>query len=245
MPWFEDWFDSDAYEVVYQQRDLADARRLIDLIERVARPEPGAALLDVGCGRGRHARLLAERGYAVTCLDLSANALRSARERAEREGLALDYHQADMRAIPFEAAFDGAVNLFTSFGYFEDEADHQRAVDAMAGALKPGGFLVQDFLNAAYAARHIVPADERHEDGMHIAQQRWIEDGRIKKRITLSADGHEESYTESVALLGLPDFERMYAAAGLEITATFGDYHGAPFTEHTPRLVLHARKGGA
>jgi SAM-dependent methyltransferase len=246
VTWYEDWFDSEAYELVYDQRDLSEARRLADLIERTFHPAPGATILDVGCGRGRHARILAAKGYDVTGVDLSENALRTARRRAEREGVEVTFRQEDMRDLPFEAAFDGVVNLFTTFGYFEDDADHQRAVDAMARALRPGGWLVQDFLNAPYAVAHLVPEDERALDGYHITQRRWTEHDtngdRINKQIMLSWQDESLTYTESVRLLTAEDFRRMYFAAGLEVAHTFGDYDGGPHTAGAPRLILMARR---
>lgn len=253
--WYETWFDSDAYEVVYRARDLADAERLVDLVERVARPAPGARLLDVACGRGRHARLLARRGYRVTGVDLSPRAVATARRRAAAEGLDVRFEVADMRHLPYEAAFDGALNLFTSFGYFDDDAEHAAAIAAMARALVPGGFLVQDFLGAEHAATTLVPEDERtvRVEGLgtvRIRQQRWLADGpggrRVNKRIELWLDGGDRHvYTESVRLLTRADFERMYAAAGLVVEAAFGDYDGAPPGPDRPRLVLLARRPGA
>jgi SAM-dependent methyltransferase len=257
MSWYRDWFDSEAYEVVYRERDLTDARRLIHLIERAARPEPGARILDVACGRGRHARLLATLGYRVTGIDLSPNAIRTARERAAREGLDVEFQVADMRDLPFEGAFDGIVNLFTSFGYFDDDAQHQAAIAQMARAVVPGGFLVQDFMNAERAAATLVPEDERTTaaDGIGtvtIHQRRWLAEGpggrRINKRIDLTCYEHPEgepdtfTFTESVRLLERSDFERMYAAAGMEIEAAFGDYDGAPPSPDAPRLILLARR---
>ncbi|MEM1044186.1 MAG: class I SAM-dependent methyltransferase [Bacteroidota bacterium] len=251
MAWYEDWFDSDAYELVYDQRDLSEARRLADLIERTAQPTPGARVLDVACGRGRHSRILAARGYDVTGVDLSENALRSARRRAAREGLSVTFQQADMRALPFEAAFDGAVNLFTSFGYFDAESDHQRVIDGVARALRPGGWFVQDFLSAPYLAAHLVAEDERTVEGpdgqpVRIVQRRRIEAGpggpRVNKEITLHRSGNTHTFAESVRLLGAADFRRMYAAAGLDLAATFGDYAGGPYSEASPRLILVARK---
>ncbi len=246
MAWYEDWFDSDAYELVYDQRDLSEARRLADLIERTVRPGPGGRVLDVACGRGRHSRILAARGYDVTGVDLSENALQSARRRAEREGLAVTFRQADMRALAFRAEFDGAVNLFTSFGYFDDEADHQRVIDGVARALVPGGWFVQDFLNAPYLAEHLVPRSERSVDGVRIVQRRRIVDGaggrRVEKQITLHRDGDTHAFAESVRLLEGEDFRRMYAAAGLALESTFGGYDGGPHTAGSPRLILVARK---
>jgi SAM-dependent methyltransferase len=247
MAWYEDWFDADAYELVYEERDLEEAERLADLIERTARPAPGADLLDVGTGRGRHARVLARRGYRVTGLDLSASAVAAARARAAAEGLTppeVLFVQGDMRLPHFQERFDGVTNLFTSFGYFEDDADHGRAVRAMAAALKPGGWLVQDFLNAPYVRTHLVPKDEKTVDGVRVRQERWIEGDHVHKRITLTPEGGgaPRVYTERVRLLTLDDFRRLYASTGLRLAARFGDYDGGPHGPESSRLILHAEK---
>jgi SAM-dependent methyltransferase len=256
MTWYETWFDSDAYEVVYRERNLGDARRLVDLVERVGRPAAGARLLDVACGRGRHARLLAARGYRVTGVDLSANAVATARRRAAGEGLDARFEVADMRDLPYESAFEGVLNLFTSFGYFEDDDEHAEAVRQMALALAPGGFLVQDFLNAERTAATLVPEDERTllAEGIGtvtVRQRRWLSNGgagpRVNKRIELCcfdhADGEPDTYvfTESVRLFTVEDFERMYEAAGLRLEGVYGDYDGGRHTPESPRLLLHAR----
>ncbi len=245
--WYEDWFGRDEYELVYHERGEAEAERMVDLLERVARPAAGAAVLDVGCGRGRHARVLARRGYRVTGIDLSEDVLAQARTRADDEGLVLTFRRSDMREPACDACFDGVINLFTTFGYFEDEADHLRAVRAMAAALRPGGWLFQDFLNASYVRSHLVPEDAHVHAGVEIRQQRWIADGRIGKRITLHdrhapRNGTRGPFFESVRLLTLDDFRALYAAAGLTLSATFGDDDGAPHGPASPRLILYAHK---
>ncbi|CAN5529718.1 class I SAM-dependent methyltransferase [soil metagenome] len=246
MAWYEDWFESDAYELVYNERNLQEAEQLADLIERVAEPCARAEILDVGCGRGRHARVLARRGYRVTGLDLSARALEVARWRAEAEGLRVGkdvrFVQADMRLAHFQERFDGIVNLFTSFGYFADDADHANAVGAMTAALRPGGFVVQDFLNAQFVASHLVPRDERMIGDIAVVQQRSISNNRVVKDISLEKDGERHTFQESVHLLDRSDFKRYYDAAGLHLEQVFGDYEGGPHTADSPRLILLARK---
>ena len=242
MPWYKRWFDRDEYELVYPHRDEEEAERVVDLVERVAEPASEAAILDVGCGRGRHARVLARRGYRVTGIDLSERALEVARRRADEEQLAIDFCRGDMREPVCEGCFDGAVNLFTAFGYFDEEGDHLRAVQAIATALRPGGWLVQDFLNAEQVRRTLVPEDEREQNGIRITQQRWIEDERINKEITLKRNGDIRTFKESVRLLSRQDFEHLYDAAGLDLCDTFGDYDGRPHTPTSPRLILYARK---
>jgi len=245
MAWYKDWFDRDEYELVYHERDEEEAEELIDLLERVVAPTPGATILDVGCGRGRHPRTLARRGYQVTGLDLSERVLAQARRQAEDEGLSIRFLQGDMRAPLCTACFDGVVNLFTAFGYFDEEKDHLRAVEAMATPLKAGGWLFQDFLNASQVQSTLVPEDVIVQDGIEIGQRRWIEQGRINKEITFyDADSHHNSATfcESVRLLTLDDFRALYDAAGLELIDTFGDYAGHRHTPVSPRLILYARK---
>ncbi len=243
MAWYQEWFDRDEYELVYHRRDEREAEQVVDLIERLVRPAPGSEILDVGCGRGRHARVLARRGYRVTGIDVAARALQVARERTEAEGLHnVRFLQHDMREPLCRACFDGVVNLFTAFGFFEDDADHLRALQAMATALRPGGWLVQDFLNADYVQRHLVPRDRCQLDGVEVVQERWLENGRVNKRIRLRRNGTEQVFYESVRLLRLADFQKLYREAGLALQATLGDYAGHPFTPDSPRLILYARK---
>lgn len=262
MPWYENWFDRPEYEHVYPHRDTEEAERAADLIERVADPPPEAQLLDVGCGRGRHARAFARRGYRVTGVDLSKRALEAACERAAAEGLDVNitFRRQDMRAPMGTEAFDGALNLFSSFGYFggnaEDgpddrgDADHQQVIDRVAEALVPGGFFVQDFLNAPSVRAALVPENTRETaDGLQIRERRWIEGGRINKEVTLrpaaggdGAAGKTQTFRESVRLLELADFRRFYERAGLTLKATFGGYDGTPYDEESSRLIMVSRK---
>jgi len=242
MPWYDRWFGSDAYNVVYAHRDEEEAERLVDLVERKVNPAPDTHILDVGCGRGRHARLFARRGYDVTGLDLSAEAVAEAREWAAQEGLDVAFVQGDMRDPYCEACADGVVNLFTSFGYFETDAENQRALRAMTTALRPGGWFLQDFLNAAHVRATLEPESVDTVNGVTVQQRRWIEDGRINKRIRIQWDGQEDTFRESVRLYTRDDLEAMYEDEGLDLVDTFGDYDGNAHAPESPRLLLYARK---
>lgn len=244
MVWYEQWFNRDEYEIVYQNRNEAEATALVDLVERIAEPVSGDHLLDIGCGRGRHAMEFSTRGYTVTGLDLSERAIEQARIRSAEAGLSITFIQGDMRDPVADSKFEGVLNLFTAFGYFEEWDDHQKAVDAMAGAVRPEGFVVQDFLNAPYVVSGLVSNDERIVGDVKIEQRRWIEEGRIMKEIIFTRGETTHSFFESVALLRKPDFEKLYRAAGLELFEIRGDYEGAPHSDSSPRMILFSRRIG-
>ncbi len=235
--WFEEWFGED-YLRIYQHRDESEAERAIDLI---AAHLPGGeiqAVLDLACGAGRHSKALCERWWTVG-LDLSAALLRVAR----RDTPDAPYVRADMRELPFSAeSFDLVVNLFTSFGYFEDDREHARVLTCVRTAMRPGGTLVIDFLNASQVRRNLVPYDERVENGITIEQSRIIspDDRFVEKTIRLRERGRE--YVERVRLLSAGDLERMLEAAGFEVVHCFGDYTSARWSENSPRTILFASR---
>jgi len=242
--WYKDWFDRDEYEVVYGHRDEADAAKLIDLVVSVAHLPHASRVLDMGCGRGRHAIPLALLGYRVVGVDLSENSIKEARRRAEALDLTIDFRVGDMREPACEDCCSLVANLFTAFGYFEAESEHEQAITSMATALHTGGWLVQDFLNADQVRRNLVPESRGVKAGFEVRQKRWIADGRINKMIKLRGPSGDQTFSESVRLLGIRDFDRMYRRSGLLLHGAFGDYDGGPYKPDSPRLLMFARKFG-
>jgi SAM-dependent methyltransferase len=235
--WFEQWFGED-YLHIYQHRDETEAEHAIELIAANLAGRDVNTVLDLGCGAGRHTKAMVERWWTVG-LDLSMALLRVAR----KESSDAPYVRADMRELPFaDESFDLVVNLFTSFGYFEDDRDHARVLSRLCTATRHGGTFVIDFLNAGHVRRELVPYDERVENGITIEQTRTIspDDRFVEKRIKLRGRGKE--YIERVRLLSEADLERMLTAAGFEVTKRFGDYGGAAWSEDSPRTILFASR---
>src|ERR1017187_10061656 len=175
IEWFEDWFNSKEYLDVYQHRNEADAKRLFELIITHIQVPLNGKVLDLACGPGRHSLLFARKGFRVTGIDLSDNLLKVAESAARKEKLNIQFIKADLRHIQLSEQFDLVVNLFTSFGFFDNEKDNFSIFKTASDLLKPGGYFVFDFLNSRFIENNLVR--ESREDKPHekIIQKRRIE----------------------------------------------------------------------
>ncbi|RPE09490.1 class I SAM-dependent methyltransferase [Chitinophaga lutea] len=240
--WFKDWFNSPYYHLLYSNRDEKEAASFIDKLVDYLHPSPGATMLDVACGKGRHAKYLADKGYNVTGIDLSEESIAAARKL---ENDHLSFFQHDMR-LPFRINyFDVVFNFFTSFGYFESRHENENALRTLANSLKPGGRLVLDYLNSVYVAAHLVVDEVKEKDNVVFDIRREMARGKFLKQINILDKKQllRHEYTESVSAFSRTDFEEMFAMQGMEITDVFGDYHFNAFDEqHSPRLVMIAQK---
>ena len=240
MSWFSSWFDSPYYHELYAHRDDTEACAFIDtLLEHLA-PVKGARMLDLACGKGRHSRFLAAKGFDVTGLDLAEHSILAARAY---ENDHLHFFTQDMRRPYAVNYFDYVFSFFTSFGYFQTEGEHLATLQNVATNLHPNGVFVMDFMNAARVVRTLEPNGEKMLHGVHYAWKKTVEEGRIIKRITITDGGAVHHYHEEVRAFTYPDLERLFIAAGLRITAVYGNYALDPFDEATSdRLILESRK---
>ncbi|HEY6906511.1 MAG TPA: class I SAM-dependent methyltransferase, partial [Ignavibacteriaceae bacterium] len=184
--WFKEWFDTNEYMEVYRHRNDADAEKLVNLILENVKLDKNADIIDLACGAGRHSILFAERGFNVTAVDLSRNLLKIARRRAEDTGTNINFIHADLRESCITSKFDLAVNLFTSFGYFETDDENFSLFYNAYKLLKPGGYFVIDYFNPGYLQQNLVPFSEDIIDGKKIIQERKIMGNRIIKDITIA-----------------------------------------------------------
>ena len=241
--WYEESFGQD-YLLVYKHRDMHGALREVQRMAEWLQLPRGSTIFDLCCGMGRHSLALSDLGYKVTGMDLSRVLLAEAR-RLDPDGK-VTWLEGDMRQVPADGPFDAVVNLFTSFGYFEEEGENRRVLQEIARLLKPGGRFIIDYLNPQDIIRHLVPHSERTDDGVHIDERRSIEEGFVRKRIVLTEPGKpERSYLEQVKLYGLGDFLRLMEGTGLVVAEVFGHYDGSPYEEaSSKRLILTGRKEG-
>lgn len=236
--WFEDWFDTGYYHLLYQNRDEQEAERFIqNLLDHLNLPS-GSKLLDLACGKGRHAKYLSEFGHNVLGVDLSPNSI-SLANKWSNERLRFQTH--DMREVLKDEHFDAVFNLFTSFGYFDHESENKRVCDSISVMLKPGATVLIDFMNASKVIQNLVPSESKIIDGITFQIRRTYDGNHIFKYIDVTENNQVSHFMERVQALKLSDF-RSLLADKFEIVNTFGSYDLSPFDEATSdRLILQAR----
>ena len=239
--WFESWFGSPYYRVLYQNRDDFEAQEFLERLLAHLQPLPGSRMVDIACGEGRFSIALAQRGFDVTGIDLSHLSIDKAK-RSETSNL--HFYVQDMRFPFYINYFDYAFNFFTSFGYFAKQRDHQMAANSFAKGLKEDGLLVVDYLNRDYVIRHFVAEEEIPRDKYTFSIRRKLEDNHFIKDITFKdAEGRDRHYRESVAAFGLPEFVSIFKKAGMSLVGTFGNYALEPFSPlESTRLIMIFKK---
>ncbi|MGY3054797.1 SAM-dependent methyltransferase [Pedobacter sp. UYEF25] len=238
--WFQYWFNSPYYHILYQQRNDAEAEFFIDNLTKYLKPPLKSKILDIACGKGRHAIYLNKKGFDVTGIDLSEQSVRYAKQ-FENDYLHFLVH--DMRQLFYINYFDIAVNLFTSFGYFETEYQHVKALKSFRKAFKHDGCLVLDYFNAENIIQNLNSRELKEIDGIHFEIVKTVVEGKIIKGINFEAEGKKYHFEERVQAFTFNDFKRMLLAAGMYIEKTFGDYNLNDFDEtKSERLILICRK---
>jgi ubiquinone/menaquinone biosynthesis C-methylase UbiE len=244
-----DWYKrsfGDDYLLVYKHRDIQGAynevKRMIEWLKLAG----GAEVLDLCCGMGRHSMALTDCGYKVTGLDLSEVLLKEA-ERLDT-GHKVNWIQGDMRDVQLSEEFDAVVNLFTSFGYFEQDEENEKVLHEIYRLLKPSGngqFII-DFLNPEFVEKHLVPFSSREEGTCTIEETRKLEDGFVRKTIVIREPGSvDRTYLEQVKLYHRDAFLAMLERSGLEVLHVYGDYDASPYgNAESKRMIFVGRRKG-
>lgn len=243
-PWYIESFGQE-YLSLYPHRDLAEARADVDALIDLIAPEKDEPLLDLACGAGRHLLALHAAGFSrLVGLDLSADLLAAAAEQLDgREGVELV--QADMREIPYKDHFATVLSLFTSFGYFEDEAEDRRVLTAVYRALRPGGVFLIDTLNRDFVIDRLVAKEERFLSGRSLQIERRLSADRryVEKRTrVIEPDGEARTFRESVRMYTGDDLEGMLQSAHFTDVRRYGSLCGEAHCSTSGRLIMVARK---
>lgn len=242
--WFERSFGED-YLLVYKHRDMQGAEQEVHKMISWLKLDKGAAVLDLCCGMGRHSLALAEAGYEVTGVDLSKVLLREAQKNDTEQQI--KFIKADMRSLPLTQHFDAIVNLFSSFGYFETDEEHLQVLKEIKRLLVPEGKFIIDFLNPVYTMANLVPESQRVDEGQRIQEKRSIEQGYVKKQITITDINYEglhgtqpeRHYLERIRLYTSEDFKLLLSKAGLTLETIYGGYNGEAYnSKNSKRMIM-------
>jgi len=234
--WYTEWFDSPYYPLLYRHRNEEEAAKFIDNLVSYLNPAPYTRILDIACGRGRHALHLWQKGFYVTGIDLSSKNISLAKQNRSNH---LHFFVHDMRNVFKKNKFDIALNLFTSFGYFEEEKDNCRVIESAAKSLKPNGIFVLDFMNVKKIISSLKKEEKKVIDGIVFHISRSVENGFILKKIKVK----ENVFEEKVKALTWCDFKKYFSQTGFQIHALFGSYELSNFDEKiSDRLIIIAKK---
>ena len=232
---YESWFDTPFYHILYKNRDYKEAEMFTSELMTFLNLPIESKILDLACGKGRHSIFLNKMGYNVTGVDNSSKNIVNAKKYENNK---LNFTIHDMRD-PLVDKFDLIVNLFTSFGYFDDFEDNLKTLMSIKLNLKKNGIAVIDFLNINYVKNNLVHQNTEEIDGIEFNLKRYLKDGFLVKEINFKHDLEEYNFQEKVRSLNINEFKTMFKQTQLEILHIFGDYNLNEFDiNNSKRLIF-------
>ncbi len=243
--WFEDvafWEITRPFMFAPERWDVAASS--IEKLRSLLNIDPPAAVLDLCCGPGRFALPLAQHGFRVTAVDRTVPLLDELRTHASGASLAIDIVQSDMRAFCRPNTFDAAINMFTSFGYFDDPDDDLTVLRNLHASLKPGGRLLIDTIHREWLLREFQARDWMESGGLLVLDERELIDSftRIHNRWIIIRGSERYEWEFNLRLYGAADLGDLLREAGFSEVHAFGTLDGAPCDLKASRLVIVATK---
>lgn len=243
------WYEDDAFwrdwaPVMFTEERWAAACEEVSLVCALLGVEPPAHVLDLCCGPGRHSLEFARRGFRVTGVDRTPAYLSQAKARAAAESLCVEFVRADMRRFRRAEAFDGAVSLFTSFGYFERPANDRRVALNVFHSLKPGSRFVLDMMGKEVLARIFGPRDWHEKDGVLYLEERTVSRdwSWIENRWIMLKGSRRKEFRISHRVYSAAELRALLVECGFRKVNVYGDLAGSPYDQNAKRLVAVARR---
>ncbi len=244
-PWYEeDSFWEGVAPILFNENRWLNASKEVEAILSLLGIVPGASILDLCCGVGRHSLELARRGFRVTGVDRTAKYLEEAKQRARAEEVEAEFVKEDMRSFCRPMAFDAVLNLFTSFGYFEDPEDDRQVIVNVYRSLGSGGTFLMDLMGKEVLARIFQERDWQRIDGTLILEERQLSKnwGWVENRWIMLKGGERLEFKISHRLYSATELSRLLAECGFQKVDVYGDLWGAPYDHRAKRLVVVALK---
>lgn len=246
-PWHEDERFWEAFrDAMFPPETFADAGDELDGVLALPGVDAteGDAVLDVPCGPGRQSLAFADRGFDVTGVDATAPYVEEAQTRAADADVAAEFVEADMREFRREEEFDLAVNLFTSFGYFEDRADDERVARNLHDSLAPGGTLVVDLASKETLARDFRERTWSDFADGYVLEERTVGDdwSWVENTWRLVVDGDVREFDVSHRLYSAFELTELLERAGFSRVDAYGTLDGDAFDHDAERLLVVAQR---
>jgi SAM-dependent methyltransferase len=254
----QEWFTDERFweeyaPIMFDEAHWREVPEVADSVTRLARLDlygggrygaDGPRLLDICCGFGRISAELARRGFAVTGVDITESYLRAAREDAAHENLAIEYLKADARRFTRPGCFDAAVNLYISFGYFEDRSDDLAMLRNAYESLKSGGAFIIETLGKEIAVRDFIAGEWFERAGWTVLTKYEVADAwaALKNRWILVKDGRRIEKTFTQRLYAASELRSLLFEAGFASVELYGDWDESPYDERAAKLIAVGRK---
>lgn len=238
--WFESWFDTKYYHILYKHRDNVEANLFIGNLVKKLGLVAGMRVADICCGKGRHSIELSNYGLSVWGMDLSQNSINEARKLGN-DRTSFDVH--DMRESFPKNDFNTIFNLFTSFGYFGNEVDDLNSLTNIHHSLKLGGTFIQDYIHADYFTKDFPISEFKVIEDISFNIEKFVECGFIVKQITVTDENYSEDFFERVKIYSTEDLVELHVQAGFSVENIWGNYSlDAFYAKNSPRIILNSRK---
>lgn len=237
--WFESWFDTPYYHILYKNRDLQEAHDFLDRILEHIPLQPSQKILDLACGKGRHSIYLAQKGFDVTGVDLSPENIHWASQFSKPN---LRFEIKDMRDRLGNEIYDAVMNLFTGFGYFDSDEENFGVFDNIYQSLKPGGYFLFDYLNDFYVRNQDNNIKEFVSENIGFRTSKEFTKNRVIKKIEVQDGPHTYSFSEKVALYNPQTISDNLTQRGFHILEQYGSYLLEEYEETSPRCIFVAQR---
>ena len=233
--WYLDWFNSPFYHLLYKERDSSEATYFMNNLINKLQIDKNSSILDLACGRGRYSLYLSNIGHKVTGIDISKENISEAKKN---ESDKLNYILHDMR-YPLNQKFDLILNLFTSFGYYEKDADNLSVIKSIKSNLETDGQAVIDFFNIDYILDNLVEKEEKNIDKTKFIIHRYLENDLLVKDISILLNNKSYKFQEKVKTYRMDDFLAMFKNCNLKLKEIYGDYKLNSFNKNSSnRLIM-------
>jgi len=244
-PWHEqESFWKTIAPVIFNNKVILAAPQDVEHLVSLINLHPGMRICDLCCGVGRHSLELARRGFQVTSVDRTALYLQEAKKKAQTEGLNIQFVREDMRRFCQPNSFDAVINLYTSFGYFEEQVDNRTVLENIYKSLKNNGKLVMELVGKEVVARIFQERDWIEEDGFVLLEERKVGKnwGSMSNRWIILKNGNKYEHRFHHRLYSAVELCNMLSSCGFQQVETYGGLDGSPYDQKANRLVLVGQK---